>query len=1154
MQDNNTFLGDMNDFFDQQPQSTAPQAIIRQTASNQNETLEKFYQKLEEMGMNLDELRPILDCEDNLLIMSGAGAGKTTALTLKIIRDLLSGTLMTVNTVQTTYGITHVQVPAKILVSTFLKTGAQDLQNSLREWCEKLGIVGVDYSSIQFKTIHAEVKDAITKMGAQVRILEDTHSLIRAVANKYSIRSINATTRSLSADEVNELATIMAYARNRLDEKRYEHPLAQDYGLNTLLLDNFLRDFKLYRQSSGGMDFEDLQEMLLNAMENNPNVEKFILDRYDYVFVDEFQDTSQLQYKLLKYYFKGAKRTIVVGDSDQCLVEGTLVNTDKGLVPIEDIKLGDRVKTGTGWGTHAYGVVDEVSKNKVSEDIVKITTESGKILRGTKNHIGFARLQPKEDLHLVYLMYREDIGYRIGITRGVRTHGGGGLANGLEVRLNQETADRAWIIYATDSYEDASYHEHYYSYKYGIPQYVFKDPKGTKEKSINLDSFDIRKLHQELNTPVRAMNLVKDLGIDLNHPHVVKRGTGRNILTYTMFVSMQESYGIHQSDLSVSTVDENYNIVASEHLPMGLKRVTVDNLNYYTGRKTNGNTSALESIRDTIINTCEYKNIPLEVINEIKLTDVKHQFMPFGNIQRGMLVPVMSEDGTLSEEEVISVELEHYEGYVYDISVPKTRNFSADGIMVHNCIYSWRGSDNQIILKDFREDFNPTILNLTTNYRCKSNILDSVKPSIMLNGSRHSKDLRAAKEGGEVNIIYNGDVNEMLKSIKSDLVRNYTVGILARTNADLLIPALILELDGSVEFGVSKSVNLNGRMAKQIIGMIDLVTKRVTNDFETLLRTFLRRYEWYEAEKLYNVLITNKGMSIYNIPDQDLRHSVPTLYPFLNGLRQANELGGVEAYLYILGVLENQVFTGSSVYVQKARDLTHLISKLIMEHDTLKDLSIHEIDILFRSTLPERLSRRVKYAQSAKVKLTTVHEAKGKEWSSVIIWNNVNGAFPNQVGNRELTKDEFEEERRVHYIAWTRAKEKLTVYTSINNQGTFLQECDLSYVNQTSTHKEDETKQVFKRKPLQVQTDSTQQAKQYIRSYIDEVRSSGTIADDRVANLEIVLNAIGEQDFIKQAHDEYSIGQLNESTHVVYETLDNICKKLADDVLINGMY
>lgn len=1150
------FLGDMSDFFDGQHHDDGVATVIRQTNGDKNEVLEKFYAKLEELGLNLEELKPILEADDHTLIMSGAGAGKTTTIILKIIRDLLSGKMMTTQTVNSVYGLTHVQVPAKILVSTFLKTGAQDLQASLREWCEKLGIVGVDYSSIQFKTIHAEVKDAITKMGARVNILLDTQQYVRSVANKYSIRGVNASTRTISIDEVNELATIMAYARNRLDNKRYEHPLAQDYGLNALMLDSFLHDFKLFRQSSGGMDFEDMQEMLLDAIRDNPNVEQFVLDRYDYVFVDEFQDVSQLQYALLKYYFKGSTRTIIVGDSDQCLVEGTLIATDKGLIPIENVQVGTRVKTGTGWGNHTYANVDVVSKHKISEEIVKITTESGRVLKGTRNHIGFARIQPKEDLHIVYLMHREDIGYRIGITRGVRVDGSGKLKNGLEVRLNQETADRAWIIHTTDSYADAVYYENYYSYKYGIPQYIFKDPKGVANTGNSLDLGYIKRLHKDLNTPKGATNLLHDLGIDTNYPHVIKHGVTRNIVTYTMFLSLRESYGIHQSDLSLTTTSEEFNSIASEYLPTVNNRTTVDGLMSFTGRKTNSNINVLEDMRDKIKTACEYKNIHLDIVNAIKLGEVKHTFMPLGNIQRGMLVPVMLEDGTISEEEVMSVELERYEGYVYDFSVPNTRNYSANGIMVHNCIYSFRGSDSNIILNVFRADFNPTVLHLTTNYRCASNILNFVKPSIVLNGSEHSKELRSSKEGGEVNVIYNGDVNQLVTSIKSDMVRNWSVGILARTNNDLLIPAIILELDGNINFALSKSVNLNGRMAKQIIGMIDLVTKRITGEFETLLRTFLRKYDWYEADKLVNVLNANKGVSLYNISDADLKYSVPTLYPFLRGLRQAYEVDGVTAFLYILGVLETSVYTGESTYVQKARDLTSLISKLIQEHASLKELGINEIDVLFRSTLPERLARRTKFSTQAPVKLTTVHEAKGKEWDSVYIWNNVEGSFPNKVGNREMTEDEFEEERRVHYIASTRAKKKLTNYTSIGKMGTFLTECDLTNINSSINEDDSKETKVFKRKhdTSFVDKNTKEKARGYVTEYHEKVFSSGNLVDERVANLQIVINVLSLQGLVDEAHNNYNVGKANESQEIVFSTLDNICTLIADRVLIEGAY
>lgn len=786
-QEESSLLDDMNSYFDNktyQEQSTGS-TVIRPTQTNGNANLELFYKKLEDMGMNLDELKPILECQDNLLTLSGAGSGKTTALILKIIRDLISGDIMKVVTTNSVYGVTHVQVPSKILISTFLKSGAQELQTAFREWCQKLNLVGIDFTNINFRTIHAEVRDALSSMGVNVQVLEETHSLVRAIMNKYSIRSVTSTSRAVTIDEINDVSSIVAYARNRLDAERYNHSLMDDYRLNSILLDAILKDLKVQRAATGKVDFEDMQEMLLEAMQMNSNVAQFIQSRYDYVYVDEFQDTSQLQYEILKYYFAGAKRVIAIGDTDQC-------------------------------------------------------------------------------------------------------------------------------------------------------------------------------------------------------------------------------------------------------------------------------------------------------------------------------------------------------------------------------IYSWRGSDNSIIAHKFEEDIKPTVLQLTTNYRCKSNILNPVLPSIRLNGSPHSNTIKSAKEGGEVNIIMNGDVNMMVTSMRHDLAKSMRVGVLARVNADLLIPAIILELDGGVEFGLSKSVNMNSRMARQVFGVMDLITKRLTEEFESHFRLFLPRYNWYEADKLYQVLKANKKMNIFNIPFADLQHSVPNLAPFLKGLRDANKIGGVEAYLYVLGVMEKQSFTGTSLYAQKARDLVQFVRKIIMEHDSIKDKSITEIDSLFNQVLPERLTRRSKYGKDTFVKLTTVHEAKGKEWDSVYIWNNVNGAFPNKVGNREMTDAEYEEERRVHYIAWTRAKDKLTVFTDKYNQGDFLKECDLSTITPYETEETADMNKVFKKA---TQPDTSRQTDTILRNYITHLTENGGITDERAVNVEIVLNS-----------NNWTIEQLSEmldeqyGLYMHYEqeeshgVMEDFFSKLADEIFNRGNY
>jgi hypothetical protein len=137
------------------------------------------------------------------------------------------------------------------------------------------------------------------------------------------------------------------------------------------------------------------------------------------------------------------------------------------------------------------------------------------------------------------------------------------------------------------------------------------------------------------------------------------------------------------------------------------------------------------------------------------------------------------------------------------------------------------------------------------------------------------------------------------------------------------------------------------------------------------------------------------------------------------------------------------VFTGKSVYAQKARDFVTFILDLVTNHDKFKGCHLNDIDSLFNLVISGKLDERVMYNSHTRVKLSTVHEAKGKEWDSVYIWNDIEGTFPASVGNRELTEEEFEEERRVHYIAFTRARSKLTIFTKDTMRGTFLNECNL---------------------------------------------------------------------------------------------------------------
>ena len=83
-----TFLGDMHEFLDdkaREQDDLAPVKVIRpasNTMAGAEAALEIFYTKLAELGMNLDELKPILETPGSQQIIAGAGAGKTTVMAL----------------------------------------------------------------------------------------------------------------------------------------------------------------------------------------------------------------------------------------------------------------------------------------------------------------------------------------------------------------------------------------------------------------------------------------------------------------------------------------------------------------------------------------------------------------------------------------------------------------------------------------------------------------------------------------------------------------------------------------------------------------------------------------------------------------------------------------------------------------------------------------------------------------------------------------------------------------------------------------------------------------------------------------------------------------------------------------------------------------
>ena len=287
------------------------------------------------VNMNPQQLEAITTVSGPVLVLAGAGSGKTTVIvnrianmvlfgdtahqdtpipgeeTLQKLQDYVNGGRLTLGELQDIIAERPI-TPWQILAITFTNKAAGELKTRLSD------TLGEAAQDIHAATFHS----------ACVRILRSC--IDRVGYNKSftiydsddSLRTMKACMKELDVDEKkfppkSVLSSISAAKDRMISADEYAAESGNDYW--KLITGKLYKAYQARLQAADAVDFDDLIYLTVRVFEENPDILEKYQRRYQYILVDEYQDTNYSQYRLVSLLSEQHGNLCVVGDDDQSI-------------------------------------------------------------------------------------------------------------------------------------------------------------------------------------------------------------------------------------------------------------------------------------------------------------------------------------------------------------------------------------------------------------------------------------------------------------------------------------------------------------------------------------------------------------------------------------------------------------------------------------------------------------------------------------------------------------------------------------------------------------------------------------------------------------------------------------------------------------------
>ncbi|MGO1372396.1 MAG: ATP-dependent helicase, partial [Senegalia sp. (in: firmicutes)] len=278
-------------------------------------------------GLNDEQREAVETTEGPLLVLAGAGSGKTRVLTHRIAYILEQKDIF----------------PDNILAITFTNKAAKEMKERIER------LVDIRVEDMWVGTFHSMcvriLRRDIDKIGYNRNFIifdgSDQNTVI-----KDTIKQLNVNEKMY---EPKSMINFISSMKDKLIDP------------DTYINDNY-SDFRerqkgeIYRlyqeklQKNNALDFDDLIGKTIELFRDNPDILKFYQKKFKYILVDEYQDTNRAQYELVKLLGNIHKNVCVVGDDDQCVLPDMKIKTSEGYSEVNSLEEQTNIISASGWG------------------------------------------------------------------------------------------------------------------------------------------------------------------------------------------------------------------------------------------------------------------------------------------------------------------------------------------------------------------------------------------------------------------------------------------------------------------------------------------------------------------------------------------------------------------------------------------------------------------------------------------------------------------------------------------------------------------------------------------------------------------------------------------------------------------------------------